>query len=129
VLGPHRDEIQLSTKFGYVLDSERQQHAEGERPQRWDGPFVRSALEASLKRLARIASTSTTAQPAHGAIESDECFATLEELRVEGKVRQYGVALGPAIAWRDEGLRPREPATSPRSRPSTTCSSRTRAAT
>jgi aryl-alcohol dehydrogenase-like predicted oxidoreductase len=105
VLSPHRDEIQLSTKFGYVLDSERQQHAEGERPQRWDGPFVRSALEASLKRLGtdRV-DLYQLHNPRMEAIESDECFATLEELRVEGKIRQYGVALGPAIGWRDEGL-------------------------
>jgi aryl-alcohol dehydrogenase-like predicted oxidoreductase len=105
VLGPRRDEIQLSTKFGYVLDSERQQHAEGERPQRWDGPFVRSALEASLKRLGtdRV-DLYQLHNPRMEAIESDECFATLEELRVEGKIRQYGVALGPAIGWRDEGL-------------------------
>ena len=39
------------------------------------------------------------------AIESDECFATLEDLRAEGKIRHYGVALGPAIGWREEGLR------------------------
>src|SRR6185295_9841606 len=31
--------------------------------------------------------------------------ATLDELRAEGKIAQYGVALGPAIGWRDEGLR------------------------
>jgi aryl-alcohol dehydrogenase-like predicted oxidoreductase len=39
------------------------------------------------------------------AIDTDDCFATLEDLRSEGKIRQYGVALGPAIGWRDEGLR------------------------
>ena len=33
------------------------------------------------------------------------CFATLEELQAEGKIRHYGVALGPAIGWREEGLR------------------------
>ena len=38
------------------------------------------------------------------AIDSDECFATLEELRAEGKIGHYGVALGPAIGWREEGL-------------------------
>ena len=38
------------------------------------------------------------------AVESDDCFETLEELRSEGKIRHYGVALGPAIGWRDEGL-------------------------
>jgi aryl-alcohol dehydrogenase-like predicted oxidoreductase len=39
------------------------------------------------------------------AVESDETFAALEELRAEGKLRHYGVALGPAIGWREEGLR------------------------
>ena len=39
------------------------------------------------------------------AIDSDGCFETLDELRSEGKIRHYGVALGPAIGWREEGLR------------------------
>src|SRR5438552_1741558 len=51
VLAPHRDRIHLSTKFGYVLEEGRQEHSEGERPQRWDRPFIRAALEASLRRL------------------------------------------------------------------------------
>ena len=105
VLAPHRDEIQLSTKFGYVLDSDRQQHSEGERPQRWDGPFVREALEGSLRRLGtdRV-DLYQLHNPRMDAVESDDCFETLEELRSEGKIRHYGVALGPAIGWRDEGL-------------------------
>jgi aryl-alcohol dehydrogenase-like predicted oxidoreductase len=106
VLGPHRDRIQLSTKFGYVLDSQRQQHSEGERPQRWDGPFVRRALEASLRRLRTDhVDLYQLHNPRLEAIDSDECFATLEELRTEGKIAQYGAALGPAIGWREEGLR------------------------
>jgi aryl-alcohol dehydrogenase-like predicted oxidoreductase len=105
VLAPHRERIQISTKFGYVLDSEREQHAEGERPQRWDGPFIRAALEGSLRRLRtdRV-DLYQLHNPRMEAIDSDECFATLEELRAEGKIRHYGVALGPAIGWRDEGL-------------------------
>ena len=39
------------------------------------------------------------------AIERDDLFEELERLREEGKLRHYGVALGPAIGWRDEGLR------------------------
>jgi aryl-alcohol dehydrogenase-like predicted oxidoreductase len=39
------------------------------------------------------------------AISNDELFAELESLRHQGKIRHYGVALGPAIGWRDEGLR------------------------
>ena len=105
VLAPHRDEIQLSTKFGYVLDSDRQQHSEGERPQRWDGAFVREALEGSLRRLGtdRV-DLYQLHNPRMDAIDTDDCFATLEDLRSEGKIRHYGVALGPAIGWRDEGL-------------------------
>jgi aryl-alcohol dehydrogenase-like predicted oxidoreductase len=106
VLGPHRDRIQLSTKFGYVLDSRRQEHSEGERPQRWDGDFVRRALEASLRRLRTDhVDLYQLHNPRLAAIDSDECFATLEGLRAEGKIAAYGVALGPAIGWREEGLR------------------------
>jgi aryl-alcohol dehydrogenase-like predicted oxidoreductase len=105
VLAPHRDRVQLSTKFGYDLHAERQEHSEGERPQRWDGPFVRQALEASLKRLRTDhVDLYQLHNPRMEAIEHDECFATLEELKAEGKIRHYGVALGPAIGWRDEGL-------------------------
>ncbi len=106
VLAPHRDRVQISTKFGYVLEEGRREHSEGERPQRWDRPFVRAALEASLRRLRtdRV-DLYQLHNPRMAAIESDECFAALEELRDEGKIRHYGVALGPAIGWRDEGLR------------------------
>ena len=131
MLAPHRDEIQLSTKFGYVLDSRTaSEHSEGERPQRWDGAFVREALEASLRRLGTDhVDLYQLHNPRMDAIDTDDCFATLEDLRDEGKIRHYGVALGPAIGWREEGLGRSPPATSPRSRPSTTCSSRTRGAT
>jgi aryl-alcohol dehydrogenase-like predicted oxidoreductase len=106
VLSTHRDEIQLATKFGYELGSGRRDHSEGERRQRWDGPFVREALESSLRRLGtdRV-DLYQLHNPRMEAIESDETFAALEELKREGKLRHYGVALGPAIGWRDEGLR------------------------
>ena len=37
-------------------------------------------------------------------IEADELFAELEALKAEGKLRHYGIALGPKIGWRDEGV-------------------------
>ena len=89
-----------------MLDEGRREHSEGERPQRWDGPFIRAALEASLRRLGTDQiDLYQLHNPRMDAIESDECFATLDELRDEGKIRHYGVALGPAIGWREEGLR------------------------
>jgi aryl-alcohol dehydrogenase-like predicted oxidoreductase len=106
VLSPHRDEVVISTKFGYDLGGGRREHSEGERPQRWDKQFVREALEGSLKRLGtdRV-DLYQLHNPRMEAVESDETFEALEELRGEGKLRHYGVALGPAIGWREEGLR------------------------
>ena len=37
------------------------------------------------------------------AIENDEVFEVLEELKHEGKIRYYGSALGPDIGWFEEG--------------------------
>src|ERR671937_896487 len=101
-----RDSVQISTKFGYVLDSERQQHSEGERPSDWSPKHGRAALEASLRRLGTDhVDLYQLHNPRMDAIERDDLFAELEALRDEGKLREYGVALGPAIGWRDEGLR------------------------
>jgi aryl-alcohol dehydrogenase-like predicted oxidoreductase len=106
VLAPHRDRIAVATKFGYDLGASRHEHSEGERPQRWDGPFVRSALEASLRRLRTDhVDLYQLHNPRMEAVASDETFEALEELKAEGKIRHYGVALGPAIGWREEGLR------------------------
>jgi aryl-alcohol dehydrogenase-like predicted oxidoreductase len=106
VLSPHRDSVQISTKFGYELGAERVDHSEGERPQRWDAGFVREALEASLQRLGTDhVDLYQLHNPRMDAIGSEETFDALEALKAEGKIRHYGVALGPAIGWRDEGLR------------------------
>ena len=101
-----RGAIQISTKFGYVLEGGRQEHSQGERPQDWAPAHVRSALEASLTRLGTdYVDLYQLHNPRMDAIERDDTFEELERLREEGKLRQYGVALGPAIGWRDEGLR------------------------
>jgi aryl-alcohol dehydrogenase-like predicted oxidoreductase len=106
VLEPVRDRVQLSTKFGYVLGADRRDHSEGERPQCWEGDFVRRQLEASLRRLRTDhVDLYQLHNPRMEAIDSGDCFETLEALREEGKIRHYGVALGPAIGWREEGLK------------------------
>jgi aryl-alcohol dehydrogenase-like predicted oxidoreductase len=104
-LAPHRDRVTLATKFGYDLEANRKDHSEGERPQRWDKPFVKAAAEGSLRRLGtdRL-DLFQLHNPRMDAVETDECFEGLEELKAEGKIRQYGVALGPAIGWKEEGL-------------------------
>ena len=32
-------------------------------------------------------------------IENDDLFALLEKVKQEGKIRAYGVSIGPAIGW------------------------------
>lgn len=102
--GVPREAYVLGTKIGYDITAPRP-HAHGERPQRWDAPFLRASLEASLRRLETdVVDVLELHNPRLDAIDSDECFATLEDFRSEGKVRSYGVALGPAIGWEEEGV-------------------------
>jgi aryl-alcohol dehydrogenase-like predicted oxidoreductase len=101
-----RERVQISTKFGYVLDEGRRQHAQGERPQDWSRAQVRASLEGSLARLGTdYVDLYQLHNPRMDAVADDEIFEELESLRAEGKLRHYGVALGPAIGWREEGLR------------------------
>jgi aryl-alcohol dehydrogenase-like predicted oxidoreductase len=39
------------------------------------------------------------------AIENDALFGLMEEFKKEGKIRAYGVALGPKIGWLEEGVK------------------------
>ena len=104
--GVPRDSIQLSTKFGYAVQERRQEHSQGERPQDWSPGHARAALEGSLRRLGTDhVDLYQLHNPRMDAIERDDLFEELECLRDEGKLRHYGVALGPAIGWREEGLR------------------------
>ena len=101
-----RESVQLSTKFGYVLDERRQEHSQGERPQDWSPEHARRSLEASLQRLGTdYVDLYQLHNPRMDAIERGDLFEELERLKGEGKLRHYGVALGPAIGWREEGLR------------------------
>ncbi|HEY6378753.1 MAG TPA: aldo/keto reductase [Candidatus Dormibacteraeota bacterium] len=103
--GVGRDQYVLGTKVGYDITAPRE-HAHGERPQRWDGAFLRASVAASLRRLGvEVIDVLELHNPRLDAIDDDDCFATLETLKQEGVVRSYGVALGPAIGWEEEGVR------------------------
>ena len=104
--GRTRDAYELSTKFGYVIDADRKAHKESERPHDWTPDHTRRALEASLRRLQTdYVDLYQLHNPRMDGIEADELFAALEALKDEGKIRHYGVALGPKIGWRDEGVK------------------------
>jgi aryl-alcohol dehydrogenase-like predicted oxidoreductase len=105
-LGGVRDKIVISTKFGYdFYNNANEREGQKELPQDFSPDFVRFALEESLKRLGTdYIDIYQIHNPRLPAVRSDELFATLEELKTEGKIRHYGAALGPANGWEPEGL-------------------------
>jgi aryl-alcohol dehydrogenase-like predicted oxidoreductase len=100
-----RDDVVITTKCGYDLDAPRIAPGHSERPQDWRPEAVRTQLEASLRRFERdhidlYQLHNVRMEP----VLADDLWDELERFRVEGKVREVGVALGPAIGWADEGL-------------------------
>ena len=105
-LGDVRDRVVYSTKFGYDTEIDWSYEGHRERPQRTEPDFTRRAVDASLQRLQTdVIDIIQLHNPKMTHIEQDDLWATLEALKAEGKVRAYGVSIGPKIGWRDEGLK------------------------
>ncbi len=103
-LGSRRHELVFATKFGYDIYSPFERVGHVERPQKWTSEFIRYACEQSLRRLQTdYIDLYQLHNPRIDTIESDEVFGLMEELVTEGKIRHYGVALGPDIGWFEEG--------------------------
>ncbi len=105
VLKAQRDDIVLTTKCGYDIDADRKWPGQSERPHDWRPESIRAQLEGSLRRLGTdhidlYQLHNTRFDP----ILDDALWEELEKFRVEGKIRELGVALGPAIGWVEEGL-------------------------
>lgn len=101
-----REEVVISTKIGYDFYSNTARRGQQERPQDWSEDFIRYAFGESLKRLGtdyidflQLHNTKMD------AVENDRLFELMEEFKEEGRIRAYGVALGPKIGWREEGVR------------------------
>src|SRR5919205_1146451 len=104
--GGMRDEVVISTKIGYDFYNHTARRGQQERPQDWSENFIRFALEQSLKRLDTDYIDFLQLHNAKmDAIENDRLFELLEEFKEEGKIRAYGVALGPKIGWLEEGVK------------------------
>ena len=98
-----RQDVIICTKFGYDLKTERWGHHK-ERRQRWDPEFIREACEDSLRRLGTdYVDLYQLHNPRLDTVNDDLVFETLDALVKEGKIRHYGVALGPDIGWQAEG--------------------------
>lgn len=104
-LGDVRDKIVIATKGGYNWYEHKERRGQQERPQDWRPEFIRYSVEQSLRRLK---TDHIDLWQAHNtkmdAVDNDALFETLERLRDEGKIRSYGVALGPKIGWLEEGI-------------------------
>jgi aryl-alcohol dehydrogenase-like predicted oxidoreductase len=100
-----RDGVVITTKCGYDIAAPRIAPGHSERPQDWQPEAVRAQLEASLRRLRR---DHIDLYQLHNVridpVRDDALWDELKRFRTEGKVREVGVALGPAIGWAEEGL-------------------------
>jgi aryl-alcohol dehydrogenase-like predicted oxidoreductase len=102
-----RDKIVIATKVGYdFVHHGEERRGQREIPQNFRPEAIRSATDAALGRLA---TDHIDVLQLHNLrmeqVDDDALWETLEELRAEGKVKEYGVALGPAIGWLGEGVR------------------------
>ena len=99
-----RDEIVLSTKYGYDF-SNAQQIGHNELPQKFDPDFTNHALNNSLERLQTdYLDVYGMHNPKLRHIRDDAIFETFDKLIEEGKIKACQAALGPAIGWTQEGL-------------------------
>lgn len=101
-----RDKVVYSTKFGYdFYNFSGDRKGQQEIPADFSPTFVRFALEQSLRRLKTDYIDIYSIHNAHlPQVHSDELFDLLASFQREGKIRSYGVALGPAIGWLYEGI-------------------------
>jgi aryl-alcohol dehydrogenase-like predicted oxidoreductase len=101
-----RDRVAVATTFGYRPLAPLEQATSGERRRHdWSVAWAGRALDQSLLRLGlEPIDLWQLHHPGAAAIESDELFEFLDGQIAKGKIRAYGVALGPGAGWADEGV-------------------------
>lgn len=99
-----RNDVVYSSKWGYDMYN-AEQIGHNELPQKHTVEYLQYALDKSLERLQTdYMDVYSLHNPKMQAVTNRELFAALDGLVTNGKIRSHGVALGPAIGWRDEGL-------------------------
>jgi len=101
-----RDKVIYATKFGYdFYNNADARRGQFELPHDFSPAFVRKALEESLRRLKTDYIDIYQMHNARMAqVEDAALWDLLETFKREGKIRMYGVALGPAIGWLYESV-------------------------
>jgi len=101
-----RDQIVIATKIGYDFLHHGEERGRGQReiPQDFSPDALIRATDAALKRLK---TDRIDLLQLHNIrmeqVYDDAVWRTLEGLKEQGKLRHYGIALGPAIGWLYEG--------------------------
>ncbi len=101
-----RDEIVIATKVGYDFVHHGQARGRGQReiPQDFSPEATTRATDAALNRLK---TDRIDLLQLHNIrmeqVYEDALWKALEKLKAAGKIRYYGIALGPAIGWLYEG--------------------------
>jgi len=103
----NRDELVIATKIGYDVEKhgETRGMGPGEMPQDFSPAGLIRATDAALKRL-----RTDRLDLVHlhnigmGQVHDDKIWDTMEQLKGEGKIRHFGIALGPGIGWLYEGV-------------------------
>jgi len=99
-----RNDVVYSSKWGYDMYN-AEQIGHNELPQKHNIDYLQYALDKSLERLQTdYMDVYSLHNPKMQAVTNRGLFAALDGLVTNGKIRSHGVALGPAIGWRDEGL-------------------------
>ena len=103
-----RSEVVIGTKIGYDIYDDAARDArrgQQELPMRTDPQFMRMAVDRCLERLE---TDYIDVLQIHNAkmehVRDPELWATLRDLRREGKIRAWGAAFGPAIGWLYEAV-------------------------
>ncbi|HEX4055192.1 MAG TPA: aldo/keto reductase [Tepidisphaeraceae bacterium] len=100
-----RGKVEIGSKFGYDFYSDPgEPGSHRERKQDFSPKFLRFALEKSLQRLGADVIDLYMAHNIKLPQFRDDVFAELEKIKDEGKIKVWGVSLGPAIGWREEGI-------------------------
>jgi aryl-alcohol dehydrogenase-like predicted oxidoreductase len=101
-----REQIVIATKVGYDFVHHGEARGRGQReiPQDFSPEAITRATDAALSRLK---TDRIDLLQLHNIrmeqVYDDALWTTLGKLKSEGKIRYYGIALGPAIGWLYEG--------------------------
>lgn len=103
----NRDEIVIATKVGYDFVQHGENRGRGQReiPQDFSPEAITRATDSALKRLK---TDRIDLLQLHNIrmeqVYDDGVWRALEKLQASGKIRHYGIALGPAVGWLYEGV-------------------------